>query len=213
MGEIPTFSFLHVLSPSCNHTPTICSSKIPQSAIKSISHSISSWTFLHFPPSHQILSNTVLLMPPYPRLGPYTSLFSLLIPEHLERRGAVYYICALQRWTHWWAQMRHVKRMLDLNPCHLFGKYCLRRKPWISKSNLISFMRNQELLSWLQGASLMAQWWRICLQCKRCGFSPWSGKIPWRRKWQPTPVFLPAKSHGLGSLVGYSPWGCKSGRT
>ena len=38
----------------------------------------------------------------------------------------------------------------------------------------------------------------------------WVGKIPWRRKWQPTPVFLPGESHGLRSLVGYSPWGCKS---
>ena len=34
-------------------------------------------------------------------------------------------------------------------------------------------------------------------------------KIPWRRKWQPTPVFLPGKSHELRSLVGYSPWGHK----
>ena len=32
------------------------------------------------------------------------------------------------------------------------------------------------------------------------------GKIPWRRKWQPTPVFLPGKSHGQRSLVDYSPW-------
>ena len=37
----------------------------------------------------------------------------------------------------------------------------------------------------------------------------WSGKIPWRRTWQPTAVFLPGKSHGQRSLVGYSPWGCK----
>ena len=37
------------------------------------------------------------------------------------------------------------------------------------------------------------------------------GKIPWRRKWQPTPVFLPVESHphGRRSLVGYSPWGNK----
>ena len=35
------------------------------------------------------------------------------------------------------------------------------------------------------------------------------GKVPWRRKWQPTPVFLPGKSHGRRSLVGYSPWGHK----
>ena len=38
---------------------------------------------------------------------------------------------------------------------------------------------------------------------------PWVGKIPWRRAWQPTPVFLPGESHGLRSLVGYSLWGCK----
>ena len=41
------------------------------------------------------------------------------------------------------------------------------------------------------------------------GSIPWVGKIPWRRKWQPTPVLMPGKSHGLRSLVGYSPWGCK----
>ena len=44
-----------------------------------------------------------------------------------------------------------------------------------------------------------------CLQCGRPGFDPWVGKIPWRRKWQPTPVLLPGKSHGQRSLVGYSP--------
>ena len=38
-------------------------------------------------------------------------------------------------------------------------------------------------------------------------FDPWVRKIPWRRKWQPTPVFLPGKSHGQRSLGGYSPWG------
>ena len=38
---------------------------------------------------------------------------------------------------------------------------------------------------------------------------PWVRKIPWRRKWQPTPVFLPEKSHGERSLSGYSPWGHK----
>ena len=40
-------------------------------------------------------------------------------------------------------------------------------------------------------------------------FDPWVGKIPWRRKWQPTPVLLPGKSHGWRSPVGYSSWGRK----
>ena len=44
---------------------------------------------------------------------------------------------------------------------------------------------------------------------KRCSFSPWVGKIPWRRAWQPTPGFLPGEPHGQRSLVGYSPWGHK----
>ena len=43
-------------------------------------------------------------------------------------------------------------------------------------------------------------------------FDPWVGKIPWRRVWQPTPVFLPGESHGQ-SLEGYSPWGRKESDT
>ena len=48
-------------------------------------------------------------------------------------------------------------------------------------------------------------------QCKRRGFNPWVGKIPWQRKWQPTPVFLPGEFHGQRSPVGSmgSPWGHK----
>ena len=48
-----------------------------------------------------------------------------------------------------------------------------------------------------------------CRRRKRLGFSPWVGKIPWRRKWQPTPVFLPGESHGQGSLASCSLWGRK----
>ena len=49
----------------------------------------------------------------------------------------------------------------------------------------------------------------VCLQCGRTGFDPWEGKIPWRQKWQPTPVLLPGKVHGRRNLVGYKSWGCK----
>ena len=49
-----------------------------------------------------------------------------------------------------------------------------------------------------------------CRRRKRLRFNPWVGKIPWRRKRQPTPVFLPGKSHAQRSLVGYSPQGHKS---
>ena len=55
----------------------------------------------------------------------------------------------------------------------------------------------------------------VC-QCRRRGrrrFDPWVGNIAGRREWQPSPVFLPGKSHGQRSLVGYSPWGCKESDT
>ena len=59
---------------------------------------------------------------------------------------------------------------------------------------------------WLyMGASLVAQVVKNLLQCGRPGFNPWVRKIPWRSKWQPTPIFLPGDSHGQRSLVGYSP--------
>ena len=48
-----------------------------------------------------------------------------------------------------------------------------------------------------------------CRRCNRCGFDPWVGEIPWRRKWQPIPVFLPGKSHGQRSLASYSLWGLR----
>ena len=48
-----------------------------------------------------------------------------------------------------------------------------------------------------------------CRRYRRWEFDSWVGKIPWRREWQPTPVFLPGKSHRQRSLAGYSPWGCK----
>ena len=50
-------------------------------------------------------------------------------------------------------------------------------------------------------------------QCRGCRFDPWVRKIPWRRKWQPTPVFLLREFHGQRVLVGYSPWGCKESDT
>ena len=48
-----------------------------------------------------------------------------------------------------------------------------------------------------------------CKRHKRPGFDPWMRKIPKRRESQPTPVFLPGKSHGERSLTGYSSQGCK----
>ena len=60
-------------------------------------------------------------------------------------------------------------------------------------------------ISWHVGDSLMAHGSesRVCLQCGRPEFDPWVKKIPWRRKWQCAPVFLPGKSHEWRSLTAY----------
>ena len=56
-------------------------------------------------------------------------------------------------------------------------------------------------------------WWlsgkQFTYQYRRCRFDPWGGKSPWKRKWQPNPVFFPGTSQGQRSLVFYNPWGCK----
>ena len=63
------------------------------------------------------------------------------------------------------------------------------------------------------GTSLMAQMVKkkkkkkICQPCRRPQFKPWVRKIPWRREWKPTAVFLPGEFHGQKRLEGYNPWG------
>ena len=67
--------------------------------------------------------------------------------------------------------------------------------------NLVGCDHLKGLSRWLSGKE-------SACQCRRRGFDPRIGKIPWRRKWQPTPV-LPGESHGQRSLAGYSPRGDK----
>ena len=63
----------------------------------------------------------------------------------------------------------------------------------------ILFLWRYRLSWWLSGKE-------SACQRRKCAFSPWVGKIIWRRIWQPTPVFLPGKPHGQRSLAGYSLW-------
>ena len=58
-------------------------------------------------------------------------------------------------------------------------------------------------------SSLVVQRERVCLQGRKYRFDPWVVKMPWRRAWQPTPVFLPGESPWTEELACYSPWGCK----
>ena len=59
----------------------------------------------------------------------------------------------------------------------------------------------------MKRASLVAQMVESPLPMWRLGFDPWVGKIPWRREWHPTPVFLPGQSYGQRILAGYSTQG------
>ena len=74
-----------------------------------------------------------------------------------------------------------------------------------NNQNLKGLVQFTGLPRWLSGKEPACQRRRH----KRRRFLPRVGKIPWRRKWQPTPVLLSGKSHKQRSLVGYSPWGCK----
>ena len=69
-----------------------------------------------------------------------------------------------------------------------------------------SILMEWKLPRWHSGKEFTCQ----CRRFKRREFDRWVGKVPWSRKWQPAPVFLPGKSHGQRSLVGYSQWGPSS---
>ena len=69
-------------------------------------------------------------------------------------------------------------------------------------TNIDTCILIDRLLWWLSGKESTCQ-------SRRQGCNPQVRKISWRRKWQPTPVFLPEKSHGQSSLVSYSPWAHK----
>ena len=72
-----------------------------------------------------------------------------------------------------------------------------------SSRSLIHIKDNSSPPFWIGGLP----WWlsgkEPTCQCRRCRSNPWVRKIPWRRKWQSIPVFLPGKSHGQRSLAGY----------
>ena len=57
------------------------------------------------------------------------------------------------------------------------------------------------------GKECKNEWIYVYMQRRGPRFNPWAEKIPWRRQWQTSPVFLPGESHGQRSLVSYNPWG------
>ena len=91
----------------------------------------------------------------------------------------------------------------------------LLRNNHILKGMLRRMVMKYEILLYLRKDTdiMYLPWWlsgkESACSAGDLGFIPWSGKIRWRKKWQPTPV-LPEKLHGQRNLVGSSPWGCKN---
>ena len=110
----------------------------------------------------------------------------------------------------------HQLFFLSLPVCHDQLLLILQISVWISPPySFFSAYPNVALPTWLviphsinlliiSGGSMVKE---PACQCRRPSGD--AGLIPWGRKWQPTPVFLPGKSRGQRSLAGYSPWGCK----
>ena len=89
--------------------------------------------------------------------------------------------------------------------------------PWMEKPSRLQSMGSQRVdHDWATSLSTFEAtfglpWWFSGKEYiwRRHKFHPWVEKIPWRMRWQPTPLFFPRKPHQQKSLEGYSPWGCK----
>ena len=94
----------------------------------------------------------------------------------------------------------HWRRKWQPTPVFLPGE----SKGWgHTESDTTEVTQQQQHMLYMCGFPQWFRWHRICLQCRRPRFSPWVGKTPWRKEWQPTPIFMPGESHGQRSLVGY----------
>ena len=89
------------------------------------------------------------------------------------------------------------KHFLNTSQCHPLQ--------WLSSISRVNIKLNHVNLCGASGKGPACQ----CRRHKRHGFDTWVGKILRKRKWQPSPVFLPGKSHGQTSLAGYSKLSCK----
>ena len=89
-------------------------------------------------------------------------------------------------------------------------RWLQRTKPWaVVRRNETDLLKATGFPGGARGKEPVCR----CRRPERLRFSPWVGKIPWRRKWQPTPVFLPGESHGQRSLAGYTVHGVAKSQT
>ena len=123
-----------------------------------------------------------------------------------QREVLVLYLSVEKVWKEKWAT----------DDCHLALTLSYRKTSLGSVSYTVldeatkRWRKNMDIFhtipSNLNAALRWLRWSRICLQCGTSQFDPCVGKIPWRREWLPTPVFLPGEFHRQRSLVSYSPW-------
>ena len=123
-----------------------------------------------------------------------------LVRDREVWRAAVHGVTKNRTWLSHWTELNNWMRTFCLTQGTLPDALWWSNGKEIQKGEVIGIcIADSGLPWWLRGKEF------IC-QCRRHGFDPWVGKVPWRRKWQPTPVFLPGKSHGQRGWVGYSPW-------
>jgi len=85
------------------------------------------------------------------------------------------------------------------------------KKSWLKlfqereQGRMFDFLRLRLRIDIASGGAVVKKSTCQCKRRRRCGFNPWVGKIPWRRGWLLTPIFLPGESHGQRNLAGYSP--------
>ena len=145
------------------------------------------------------------LAPPLPSLAPCTPFLTVFFrwsPCSLKYQAVFHPRASLLAtppglgllflWEHWYGPLFHAGLSWNIA---LFGYFLQKSK--------------KGLPSGVSGKEPACQWRR----CERHAFSPWVGKIPWRKAWQPTPVVLPRECPGQRSLSGCSPWGRKESDT
>ena len=95
-----------------------------------------------------------------------------------------------------------INLVMEFSPCYFFWSVCV----CVCVYSLLLFSMNTQIIefSLFSGSPAGASGKEsacLCRKPKRCGFSPWFGKIPWRRAWQLTLIFLPGESHGVQGVA------------
>ena len=135
---------------------------------------------------------------PSPHLGFYSSVWASLVAQRVKRLPAMQ-----ETWVQYLGQEDPLEKETATHSSTLAWKI-----PWTEKPGGLQSMEFQRVgHDWATSLTMVVLRWFSPASAgyKRLEFSPWVRKIPWKRKWQPIPVFLPAEFHGQTSLAGYSP--------